>query len=440
MSGRVPPNNIAAEESLLGAMLLSTKAIDTASEIVSASDYYKPSHVHIHEAIMTLAVAGEPVDPVTVSDELSRHKLLDFCGGPAALITLQSSTPSTSSASRYAKIVRDCALLRGLIGVAGEIADKAYDRPDDVAEVLDDAESRIFELAQFQQTDSTIRLHDMLEDTLDRLEILYNHGGDVTGTPTGYVDFDELTSGLQPSALYVVGARPGMGKTSFALGMAAHAAMEAGQPVLFFSLEMSRVELASRILCTEAKVDSTKIRNGRLTDDDWRRISQAVGRLGEAPLWIDDNPHVTLLEIRAKARRLLAQVGSIGMIVVDYVQLMTGRSNAENRQVEIAEISRGLKVLARELRCPVVALAQLNRGLEQRADKRPMLSDLRESGALEQDSDVVVFLYRDEQYHPDSPDRGTAEVLVSKHRSGPTGMIRLAFLDHYTKFANMARE
>lgn len=439
-AGRRPPHNIDAEASLLGAMLLSSKAVDTASEFVTAADYYKPAHGHVHEAIMTLAAAGEPVDPVTVADELSRHKLLDGVGGPPALVNLQSATPATSSAARYAKIVRDASLLRGLIGVAGEIAEQAYQWPDDVGEVLDGAESSIFELAQFQQTDSTIRLHDMLEDTLDRLEMLYNHGGDITGTPTGYVDFDELTSGLQPSALYVVGARPGMGKTSFALGMAAHASMQAGLPVLFFSLEMSRVELASRILCSEARVDSTKVRNGRLTDDDWRRISQSVSVLGRAPLWIDDNPHVTLLEIRAKARRLLAQVGQIGMIVVDYIQLMTGRSNAENRQVEIAEISRGLKILARELRCPVVALAQLNRGLEQRADKRPMLSDLRESGALEQDSDVVVFLYRDEQYHPDSADRGTAEILVSKHRSGPTGMIRLAFLDHYTKFANMARE
>lgn len=440
MSNRVPPHNTDAEESLLGAMLLSTTATDIASEIVSASDFYKPAHAHIFDAIMALAGAGQPVDPVTVADELSRHKLLDAVGGPPALIHLQSSTPATTSAKRYATIVHDHALLRALIAVGGEIAEIGYETPDDVPDALDRAESAVFQLAQHRQTDTTFRLHELLDTTIDRLEFLYEHGGDITGTPTGYLDFDEITAGLQPSALVVIGARPGMGKTSFALGMAAHASMEAQLPVLFFSLEMSKLELASRILCTDARVDSTKVRNGRLNDEDWRRLSTSIAKLGTAPLWIDDNPNVTVMEIRAKARRLQSQVGQLGMIVVDYIQLMTGRGNAENRQTEVAEISRGLKILARELQCPVVALAQLNRGLEQRADKRPMLSDLRESGALEQDSDVVAFLYRDEKYNPDSADRGTAEVLVAKHRSGPTGMVRLAFLDHYTKFANMARE
>ncbi len=327
-----------------------------------------------------------------------------------------------------------------MIGVAGEIAEMGYDVPDDVPKTVDRAESLVFEVAQHRQTDSMSRLHDLLDQTLDSLEALYERGDAITGTPTGYTDFDELTAGLQPNALIVVGARPGMGKTSFAMGMAGHAALDAARPVLFFSLEMSRVELSQRLLCSEARIDSTKVRNGRLSEDDWRRISHAIGRLSEAPLWIDDNPNVTVMEIRSKARRLQSQVGPLGMIVVDYIQLMTGRSNAESRQVEVAEISRSLKILARELQVPVVALAQLNRGLEQRADKRPMLSDLRESGSLEQDADVVVFLYRDEHYNPESPDRGTAEVLVAKHRAGPTGMVRLAFLDHYTKFANMARE
>ena len=380
--GRVPPHNLAAEESLLGAMLLSRSAIDIASESVAPSDFYKPAHGHIYEAITSLSARGEPVDPVTVADELSRHDLLDAVGGPPALINLQSATPATSSAGRYAKIVEEHSLLRGLIGVAGEIAEMGYDVPDDVPKAIDRAETLVFEIAQHRQTDSMSRLHDLLDQTVDSLEALYERGDSITGTPTGYLDFDELTSGLQPNALIVIGARPGMGKTSFAMGMAGHAAIEEQRPVLFFSLEMSRVELSQRLLCSEARVDSQKVRNGRLTDDDWSRISHAIGRMGEAPLWIDDNPNVTVMEIRAKARRLQSRVGTLGMIVVDYIQLMSGNARAENRQTEVAEISRGLKILARELQCPVVALAQLNRGLEQRADKRPMLSDLRESGCL----------------------------------------------------------
>lgn len=438
--GRVPPHNLDAEESLLGAMLLSRTAVDVASESVSPDSFYKPAHGHIYEAITSLASRGEPVDPVTVAEELRRHGLLDAIGGPGILLSLQAATPATSSAARYAKIVDEHALLRAMIGVAGEVAELGYSLPDDVEKAIDTAESLIFEISEHRQTDSMSRLHDLLDETLDTLEALVDRGDAITGTPTGYTDFDELTAGLQPNALVVVGARPGMGKTSFAMGMAAHAALEEQRPVLFFSLEMSRLELSQRLLCSEARVDSTKVRNGRLSEDDWRRISHAIGRLGNANLWIDDNPNVNVMEIRSKARRLTGEVGQLGMIVVDYIQLMTGRSNAENRQVEVAEISRSLKILARELKCPVVALAQLNRGLEQRADKRPMLSDLRESGSLEQDADVVVFLYRDEQYNADSPDRGTAEILVAKHRAGPTGVVRLAFLDHYTKFANMARE
>ncbi len=438
--GRLPPHNLDAEESLLGAMLLSRTAIDLASESLSSDAFYKPAHGHIYEAITSLSAQGEPVDPVTVAEELRRADLLDAIGGPGTLVALQAGTPATSSAGRYARIIEEHALLRAMIGAAGEIAELGYSLPDDVPKALDRAESLMFEVAEHRQTDSMSRLHDLLDQTLDSLEALYERGDAITGTPTGFLDFDELTAGLQPNALIVVGARPGMGKTSFALGMASHAALDAHRPVLFFSLEMSRVELAQRLLCSDARVDSTKVRNGRLTDDDWRRISHAIGRLGDAQLWIDDNPHVTVMEIRSKARRLTQQVGQLGMVVVDYIQLMSGNSRAENRQVEVAEISRSLKILARELQCPVVALAQLNRGLEQRADKRPMLADLRESGSLEQDADVVCFLYRDEIYNPDSPERGTAEVLIAKHRAGPTGLVRLAFLDHYTKFANMARE
>ncbi len=438
--GRVPPHNIQAEESLLGAMLLSRDAVASASETVTSASFYKPAHGHIYDAVSTLTARGEPVDPVTVADELRRADLLDQLGGPSVLLSLQANTPATSNAGRYAQIVEDHALLRRLITVASEISELGYSLPDDVIKTLDTAETMVYDLSQNRITDSTAELRDLLPETLSRIEMLYDRGDALTGTPTGYTDLDDLTSGLQPEALIVVGARPAMGKTAFALGMATHAAMHAGKPVLFFSLEMSRLELSQRLLSAEARVDSRRMASGRLEDSDWTKITGAVGRLAEAPLWLDDNPNVSIAEIRGKARRLSSKVGDLGLIVVDYIQLMTGRSNAENRQVEVAEISRGLKILARELHCPVVALAQLNRGLEQRADKRPLLSDLRESGALEQDADVVMFLYRDEVYNPESPDTGTAEILVSKHRSGPLGVTRLAFLSHYTRFANMARD
>jgi replicative DNA helicase len=844
--GRVLPYNLEAEESLIGAMLLSKDAIVAASELgVSSVDFYKPVHGHIFDAITSLYSAGEPADPVTVGEELRRAGLLGDVGGPGLLVSLQVRTPATSSAARYARIVGEHALLRRLIAVAGEIAEMGYRVPDDVAEAVDRAEAMVFDVAQHRVSDTMAPIRDLLDLSLTRLEMLYEKADSITGVPTGYRGFDELLSGLQPSSLVIVGARPATGKcltgdtllldprtgarctlaevyrrgrrgddvevtslgaldhqlherrpsafiddgvrpvfrvrtrlgrevrttaahpfltptgwrpladitvgtpvavpqvlpvfgqaamagpevvllayllddgahtgaavrftttskavlgdlagharrlgidpvaersatgaftcrlrprpggsdtlyqaladhgllganaqrrsipeavfrlprtqmalflnrllgaggstgwssrgggaagvsyccrsgtlaadvahlllrfginahhrhrvihrqgwrgpghelevtsvpelrilaaeigmfskdsalahlldrldhqqrsdhrtlayaghraagglqgsvpagrlaastdvteppatlatpatptpattsvrwdevvaidaagdhqvydltvpgdhnfvaadifvhnTAFALGMAAHAALEANRPVLFFSLEMSHLEITQRLLASEARVDSTRMRNGRLAESDWTKISHAIGRLAEAPLYIDDNPRATVLEIRAKARRLKSRLGDLGIVIVDYLQLMTGRDRAENRQVEVSEISRGLKVLARELQTPVVALSQLSRGLELRADKRPMLADLRESGSLEQDADVVVFLYRDELYHPDSPDRGTAEVLVAKHRSGPTGMERLAFLDHYTRFANMAKD
>ncbi|MBW3667646.1 MAG: replicative DNA helicase [Actinobacteria bacterium] len=435
---RVPPHNLQAEESLLGAMLLSRDAIVDAVQICSADDFYKPAHGHVFDAITSLYGQGEPVDPVTVADELRRADLLDHIGGSATLMSLQANTPAISNAGRYARIVEEHALLRRLIGVAGEIAELGYDVPDDVAAAVDRAESMVFEVAQRRVTDTTKPLRDLLAASLDRLEALYDRGDTITGVPTGFVDLDDRLSGLQPSNLVIVGARPAMGKTSFALNIAANAAMEGGVPTLIFSLEMSHLEITQRLICAEARVEAGRMRNGRLHDSDWGKISHAIGRLGEAPIYIDDNPMITVMDIRAKARRLKSREG-LGLVIIDYLQLMSGRSNAENRQVEISEISRGLKILARELQVPVVALSQLSRQLEMRADKRPQLADLRESGALEQDADVVMFLYRDEVYNSESPDRGTAEVIVSKHRSGPTGVTQLAFLDHYTKFANMAK-
>ena len=436
---RIPPHNLQAEESLLGAMLLSRDAIAAAVETCGPEDFYKPAHGHVFEAVCSLYGQGEPADPVTVADELRRADLLEAIGGPATLISLQANTPATTNAARYARIVEEHALLRRLIGVAGEIAEMGYSLPDDISAAIDRAESMVFEVAERRVTDTLKPLHDLLADSLDRLEALYDRGESITGVPTGFIDLDERLSGLQPSSLVIVGARPSMGKTALALGMAAHAAMEGRVPVLYFSLEMSHSELTQRLLCSEARVDSSRIRNGKLLESDWPKISHAIGRLGEAPLYIDDNPNLTIMEVRAKARRLKSRLGNLGLVVIDYLQLMSGRNSAENRQVEVSEISRGLKILARELEIPVVALSQLSRTLESRADKRPMLADLRESGSLEQDADVVMFLYRDEIYNPESPERGTAEVIISKHRNGPTGKTDLAFLDHYTRFANMAK-
>jgi replicative DNA helicase len=773
-SSRTPPHNLEVEESLLGAMLLSREAIADAVEVVQIDDFYKPSHAHIYEAITALYSSGEPVDVVTVAAELQRVELLDAIGGSTKLMSMQAATPAVSNANRYARIIEELALLRRLIGVAGEIAELGYEIPEDVTKVVDQAESLVFDVAQRRVTDSMAPIRDLLAEHLDRLEALYDRGDAITGVPTGYHDLDDLLSGLQPSALYVIGARPAMGKalaldtpiptptgwttmgelevgdrvvdehgtpasvtycspvytqrvcfevyfddgsvlvadaehqwsvhpqghpadtqvlttqqlvdagislgdagqddtpcwavpvagalqtpdallpvdpyvlgcwistglsgsaaadglrhddvahftaefelagyrngarrlavelsrlgllggtpptiprvylraspkqrlallqgiadtaatvadpqpghdgateielqiadgtlarqvhelacslghrpseptctdartpvgtvpmwqlrwsppdqvfrlprksellatadpgptpqrpvrcivaicptdsvpvrcitvdapsslylagramipthnTAFALGMATHAALDAQRPVLFFSLEMSQIELTQRVVCAEARVDSSRVRNGKLVEADWNKIAHATGRLAEAPLWIDDNPNITVMEIRSKARRLKSRVGDLGLIVIDYLQLMTGRSSAENRQVEVSEMSRQLKILARELETPVVALSQLSRGLEMRQDKRPVLADLRESGSIEQDADVVMFIYRDEVYHADSADRGTAEIIVSKHRNGPTGITRLAFLDHYTRFANMAK-
>jgi replicative DNA helicase len=736
-------------------MMLDQEAIASAAGVIRADDFYKPAHSHVFDAIHALYAAGQPVDPVTVADELRRGGMLDVVGGHGALVQIMSSTPATTNAGGYARIIEEHALLRRLIGAAGEIADIGYSMPDDVTKALDRAETLVYDINQRKVTNSTAKIEELLGLNLDRLEQLYGKGDTITGTPTGYADLDDLTSGLQPSTLVIVGARPSMGKalaldtpiptpwgwttmgrlevgdqilddngspcrvtyatpvqterrcyrvelddgssivadadhqwnaydlpgwralargegavrlvttqqmldegvhaeggrrlnwhlpltlpldlperdlpvdpyvlghwlggagapsdgpvgpetagdvaaalglpgdaagsarlpadylrasfkqhlalvqgvldaqgtvvdgegtvelcltdrdllsrirelvcalghapgpinrrlsglpareatstwwfrwqpldpvfrldekldqlnldprrpahgpmarravrairpvpsvpvrcitvdspshlylagdtmvpthnTAFALGMASHAALYADKPVLVFSLEMGNLELSQRMLCAEARIDSSRVRTGKLNEDDWNRISGAIGRLASAPIWMDDNPNLTVMEIRSKARRLKSQVGDLGMIIIDYLQLMTGRGSAENRQVEVSEMSRGLKILARELETPVVALSQLSRQLEMRADKRPMLADLRESGSIEQDADVVMFIYRDDVYNSDSPDRGQAEIIVAKHRNGPVGVCRLAFLSQFTRFANMAR-
>lgn len=440
MSTRTAPHNLEAEESLLGAMLLSRDAIAAATETVRAEHFYRPGHGHVFDAIATLYAAGEPADPITVADQLDRAGLLDAIGGPAVLVAMQASAPAISNAAKYAEIVEELAVLRSLINMAGEIAELGYSLPDDVEKAIDQAQAMVFRLAEHRTTSTMSSVHELLGETLDRLEELYERdGGPVVGVPTGYGQLDGMLSGLQPGALIVVGARPAMGKTSFALGMAAHAAVVAQRPALIFSLEMSRQEIMQRLLSMEARVDSQRMRTGKLSEGDWQKLSRATGTLSGAPIWIDDNPNTTVMEIRSKARKLKAQLGDLGLLVIDYLQLMTG-GRGESRQLEVAEMSRGLKILARELEVPVVALAQLNRGLESRGEKRPMLSDLKESGSLEQDSDVVLLLYRDEVYNKDTQDQGIAEVAIAKHRGGPTGVARLAFMGQSTKFANMPRD
>lgn len=650
--GRVPPHNLHAEESLLGALLLSREVVGTVAELgLQVEHFYKPAHQHVYAAVRGLMATGQPVDIVTVADDLRRNGLLDEIGGAQLLLDLQNATPAISNASRYAKIVQDTAVLRRMISVASEIAELAYQEPDDVTKALDEAETKVFEVAEDRVIDSTRVLGDLLPIAMDRLQETFDRGDTITGTATGFNDLDEIMSGLQPSTLNIIGARPAMGKcvawdtpmvdpstgttrtaeewfhlgvagtpvacttlddrgrlqtgmfadfyddghkplfrvatrsgrqvritaehplltgrgwqpladiqvgeriavptaahngsiakvdtlpaevwhdvakakgdrswaevsrlagrptthnwhhpskrpsrqtvaaladvldcdvlrrwaspdiawdeivaieacgvdrvydfnvpgthnfvaadvlvhnTAFGLGIATHIAMTAKKPVLFFSLEMGHAELTQRVLSSEARVDSQKLRSGRLVDSDWTKIGRAINRL-EVPLYLDDNPRVTVMEIRAKARRMKARMGGLALIVIDYLQLMSGGPSSENRQLEVSEISRGLKILARELETPIIALSQLSRNLESRGDKRPMLADLRESGSLEQDADVVMFLYRDEIYNRESPDKGAAEVIIAKHRSGPTGVVRLVFNGAYTRFDNAAK-
>ena len=439
LTSRIPPHNIEAEASLLGAMLLSKDAIADALETTSTEHFYKPSHAHVFEAICGLYAAGEPADPVTVADALDRAGLLEGIGGPGLLLDLQAATPAITSASTHAKIIQEHATLRGLISAAGEMAEIGYSRPDDVIKAVDEAENLVYQLAQGRINDSLGQMRDLLDQNLDAMEKRQELGQGLTGVPTGFKQLDQLTSGLQEGNLIVVGGRPAMGKTALGLNIATHVAMEANQPALIFSLEMSKLELSQRILCTVARVDSQKIRNAQMTDDDWVRINRGIGGLDEAPIYIDDNPGVSIMEIRAKARRLKSRIGKLGVIVVDYLQLMTGRSSAESRQVEVSEISRGLKLLARDLETPVIGISQLSRGLEVRQDKRPMLSDLRESGSIEQDADLVMFIYRDEVYNRESSEMGIAELILAKHRNGPTGVSRVAFMPNFTKFADLSR-
>ncbi len=388
---RIPPHNIEAEESLLGSMMLSREAITAAVEArLVSGDFYKPAHGAIFEAAYGLHSRGEPVDPVTVAEELRRAAQLDQLGGRQTLLRIQAATPASANAQHYALIVAELAMLRRLIETAGGIQEMAYNAEDEVDETLDRAEAAIFEVAERRVADTLVPLYPALEETMNQLEAMYDRQGDIVGTATGYHDLDSLLLGMQPSTLTIVAARPGQGKTSLALGMAQHVALHGRKPVLFFSMEMGYLELTKRLLAAEARVPSRKLQTGKLSEHEWPRVNQAVGRLAEAPFFIDDNPHCTVMEMRAKARRIKARYGDLGLIVVDYLQLMASPHRSENRQVEVSELSRGLKILARELEAPVVTLSQLNRQLEYRQDKRPMLADLRESGCLVAETEIAL--------------------------------------------------
>ena len=439
---RIPPHNVEAEASLLGAILLSKDAMAVANERGLRSDeFYKPTHQFVFDAMRALNTAGEPIDAVTVADELRRSAQLDAVGGVEALVALQNATPSVTSAERYVRIVRDTAALRRLIAVAADIAEIGFSGPDDVARALDEAESRVFDVSERNVGDSSRRLETLMSEVMERLEERASSRDVITGLPTGLHDLDRILLGFQPGTLNILGARPAMGKSALALRIAVHAAQAAAKPVLFFSLEMGAAELAQRVLASEARVDSTLLRNGRVTQNDWQKIGLALGTLS-VPLIIDDSPGTSVAAIRARARRTVSREGGLGLIVIDYLQLMGADDNKpENRQLEVSEISRKLKLLAREFGIPVLALSQLSRALEARTDKRPTLSDLRESGALEQDADVVMFLYRDEVYNPESKEaKGAAELNVAKHRAGPLGKVRLSWISGYTRFENWGED
>jgi replicative DNA helicase len=435
--GRIPPSAIEAEESLIGAMLLSAEAVSIAYETVQPEDFYRPLHGQIFGAIIALTNAGEPVDYVTVQAKLQERGAVAV--ELAVLSALQMNTPSAANAQHYAELVREKSQQRRLISVGGEIVDEAYVATEDVVGLIDEAERKINAIGDARKMDSVSPLQRLLLSEADILEERGETRGRINGLETGYKSLDLILQGLQPSSMTIVGARPGTGKTAFALGILIHVGAVVKRPALFFSLEMSRQELAERILASTARIDSSKLRTGDLSDADWNRAHDAFGYLQSAKVFIDDNPALTVMDVRARARRIKQQNGDLGVVIVDYLQLMSSRGRAENRQVEVSDMSRSLKILARELQCPVIALSQLSRKLEERADKRPMMSDLRESGSLEQDADVVLFLFRPEQYGEVPNDKkADAEIIVGKNRNGPTRTAHLTWRGEFARFDNVA--
>jgi len=437
--GRIPPQSIEAEQSVLGSMLIDKEVIPIVMEILKPEDFYRPDHREIYDVIIELFDRAQPIDLITVSERLKLHGKLELTGGLEYLSNIATAVPTTANVKNYSKIVEEKALLRRLIRASSDIVDLGFNATEEVTFILDKAEQGIFDILQKRSSQGFVPIKDVLVDTFNKLEELYNNKGNITGIPTGFADLDFKTSGLHNSDLILIAARPAMGKTALALNLAQNAAVHSGVPVAVFSLEMSKDQLVNRMLSSEAMVDGSKMRSGKLEDNDWQKVAKALGPLSEAPIFIDDTPGVSITEIRAKCRRLKLE-HNLGLVIIDYLQLMSGsRSKSENRQQEISEISRSLKILAKEINVPVITLSQLSRAPETRTDHRPILSDLRESGAIEQDADIVMFLYRDDYYNPETDKKNIAELILAKHRNGSTGTIELVWLGQYTKFANLEK-
>ena len=435
----VPPHDDAAELAVLGAMFLDREAASLALEMLTGEDFYRPDHRQVFEAAEELYHSGVPIDMITVKNKLEEKQVFEQIGGLPFLANISTSVGSSANMRHYAAIVEEKSVLRRLIRTANNISQMSYEGKTDVNAIMDTAEKGIFDIMQNRHSDQFHHIRDIAVDSIEKIEDIYRSKGKLTGVPTGFVDFDQKTAGLQKSDLILLAARPSMGKTAFALNIIQNAAIRSNVPTAVFSLEMSREQLVNRMLCSEAMLDAQRLRTGELTDSDWADLIQAMGPLSQAPIYIDDTPGVTPMEVRSKCRRLKVEKG-LGLIVIDYLQLMSGNSRNDSRQQEISEISRSLKAIAREMEAPVIALSQLSRACEQRADHRPMLSDLRESGATEQDADVVAFLYRDEYYFPDTEKKNQAELIIAKQRNGPTGTVDLTWMGQYTKFGNFLKK
>jgi len=436
---KVPPQSVEAEIAALGSMLMGEDAIARAIEFLDASCFYKDAHKKIFNCIINLYDRNNAIDLITIIEELRKEGSLDTIGGPSYVMSLVNAVPTSANILHYAKIIKQKAILRNLIVTATQIVQESFEPGSNVDELLDRAEKLIFEISSGKIESNVSHIKEVIKDNIEKIDMLYQNKGNVTGISTGFHEFDEKTAGLQPSDLIIIAGRPSMGKSALAACIAEHAGVVKKIPVAFFSLEMSKEQLAQRLLCSHARINAHKVRTGFLSQLDWPRLTTAASKLSEAPIYIDDTPAISILELRAKARRLKSQYG-IKLIIVDYLQLMRGVQNMENRQQEISEISRSLKALARELDLPLIAISQLSRAVEQRSDHRPMLSDLRESGAIEQDADVVALLLREEYYRETEENKGTAEVNIAKQRNGPVGLIKLAFISEYARFENLSRE
>lgn len=438
--GKIPPHDIEAEQAILGSMLIDKDAVINAIEVLKEEDFYREDNKTIYSAMLSLYARSEPIDIITVKSELTQIGKFETVGGLEYLASLPDKVPVVSNIENYIQIVEEKSILRKLIKASNEISQMGYEQTEETERIMDVAEKKIFDIMQNRNTKGYTPIKEVLINAIDELEKLYNHKGGITGIATGFIDLDRITAGLHNSDLVLIAARPAMGKSAFALNIASHVAIREKVPVAVFNLEMSKEQLGSRILCSEAMVDSNKVRTGNIEEEDWIKLVSAVGPLSEAEIYIDDTPGISISEIRAKCRKMKLE-RNIGLIIIDYLQLIqgTGKKNA-SREQEISEISRSLKILAKELDVPVIALSQLSRAAEQRTDHKPMLSDLRESGAIEQDADIVMFIYREDYYNPDTERKNIAEIILAKHRAGATGTVELMWLGSYTKFVNLARE